>query len=278
MSAETTSGAPVRIGLIGFGNVGRYLADRLDEGALPGAVLSAITARDLEKAAKNAAHLKAPPKILPLAEIVEEADILVECAISDAFAEIARLVLGRGRIMVALSAAGVPAFPDILDFAREHRARLHIASGALPGLDSIRCASEGNVHSVRLFTRIKPETCIGEPYFEERGYDFTKPPAEPVVVFEGTGREAAAAFPRHFNVAVALSLAGVGLDETRIELTVDPTIPGAIHHVEVVADEIQLSMTARNRPSKLNPKTSAIIGPSALAALRAIVGPLHAGS
>ncbi|MGE0717990.1 MAG: aspartate dehydrogenase domain-containing protein [Alphaproteobacteria bacterium] len=268
----------VRVGLAGFGSVGRFVAARLDEGALPGAVLTAIAARDLDKAGRNAAGLALRPKIVTLAELPALCDVVVECATADAFPEVARTVLERGRTLVALSAGGVPAFPDMAEFAERHAGRVRVASGALPGLDSVRCAAEGTIRSVKLNSRIKPASFVGEEYLEKRGFDFTRPLEAAVQVFAGSAREAAAAFPRHFNVAISLSLAGVGFDRTAVEIWADPHIPGAIHNVELEADEIILSMTARNRPSEANPKTSRIIAPSVIAALRTIVGPLHVGS
>lgn len=271
--------ARVRIGLAGFGSVGQFLARRLDEGVLPQAELTAIAARDLDKAKKNCAGLRnLRPEVVPLADLAQQADVVVECATADSFAEIAREVLKHGRLLLALSAGGVPSFPDMLEFAERHAGRVRIASGALPGLDSIRCAAEGTIRSVKLNSRIKPQSFVGEEYLESRGYDFRKPLAEPVHVFSGTAREAAAAFPRHFNVAISLSLAGVGFDRTMVEIWADPDIPGAIHNVELEADEVVLSMTSRNRPSEANPKTSRIIAPSVLAALRSMVAPLHVGS
>ncbi|MBL8698040.1 MAG: aspartate dehydrogenase [Alphaproteobacteria bacterium] len=267
----------IRVALAGFGNVGRYLAAKLDAGSVPRAVLTAVTARDLDKARGHAAALRSPPRIVPLAALCDDADVVVECATADSFPAIAREVLGRGKTMLVLSAGGVPAFPDILDFAERHAGRLRIASGTLPGLDSVRCAAEGTIRSVKLNSRIKPSTFVGEPYLANSGHDFTRLPA-PVRVFEGTARAAAAAFPRHFNVAISLSLAGVGFDRTMVEVWADPTIPGAIHNVELEADEVVLSMTTRNRPSDVNPKTSRIVAPSVLAALRSMVATLHVGS
>ena len=268
-----------RLGLAGFGSVGQYLAQRLAEGALPQLRLSAVTARDLDKARASLARFPAlDAAVVPLADLADHADIVVECATADAFPDIARAVLERGRTLLALSAGGVPAFPDIVDFAERHHGRLRIASGALPGLDSIRSAAEGTIHSVRLNSRIKPSTFVGEAFLEDQGYDFRQPLAEPIRVFTGTAREAAAAFPRHFNVAISLSLAGIGFDRTIVEIWADPTIPGAVHNVELEADEVVLSMTTRNRPSTANPKTSRIIAPSVLAALRSMVAPLHVGS
>jgi aspartate dehydrogenase len=268
----------LRVGLAGFGSVGQVLARRMDEGALPQAELTAITARDLDRAARNAEGLSMRPKIVPLSELARHADVVVECATADSFPLIARTVLEAGCTLLALSAGGVPAFPDMVAFAEKHGGRIRIASGAMPGLDSIRSAAEGTIRSVRLHSRIKPASFVGEEYLESRGFDFRQPLAAAVRVFSGTAGEAAAAFPRHFNVAISLSLAGVGFDRTQVEIWADPEIPGAIHNVELEADEVVLSLTSRNRPSAANPKTSRIIAPSVLAALRSMVAPLHVGS
>ncbi|MBM3561180.1 MAG: DUF108 domain-containing protein, partial [Alphaproteobacteria bacterium] len=197
----------VRVALAGFGSVGRYIARRLDEGALPEAELTAVAARDLDKARANCGELRRiRPAVVPLSEVAKQAEIVVECATAEAFPEVARAILGEGRLMLALSAGGVPAFPDIMDYAERHSGRIRIASGALPGLDSVRCAAEGTIRSVKLNSRIKPSSFVGEEFLERQGYDFREPLAEPVRVFVGTAREAAAAFPRHFNVAISLSL------------------------------------------------------------------------
>lgn len=274
-----SSAARPRIGLAGFGSVGQYLAARLDAGALPQAELTAVTARDLEKARTSLRRFPSlDAQVVPLEALAEHADIIVECATADAFPTIARSILGRGRLLLVLSAGGIVDFPDVVEFAERHHARIRIASGALPGLDQVRSAAEGTIRSVKLNARIKPSTFVGEPFLERQGYDFRRPLAAPICVFTGTAREAAAAFPRHFNVAISLSLAGVGFDRTQVEIWADPHVPGAVHNVELEADEVVLSMTTRNRPSEANPKTSRIIAPSVLAALRSMVATLHVGS
>ena len=266
------------VGLAGFGNVGQDLARRLTQGAIAEARLIAVAARDLDKARHNAAALSPAPAVVPLAELPGLCDVVVECATAESFAEIARAVLGAGRMLVAVSAGGVPNCPEMVELARRHGGRVRIASGALPGLDILRCAAEGKINSVHLKSRIKPGSMAHEKYVLDRGHDFAnQPPKAPVKVFEGSAGEAAAAFPRHFNVAVALSLGGIGFERTTVEVWVDPNIQGAIHQVEVDAEDIGLTMQSRNRPSA-NPRTSRIVAPSIIAALRAMVAPVVVGS
>lgn len=267
------------VGLVGFGSVGGYLVGRFNDGALPEAELVAITANDLERARRRLARYPSlRADIVPLQDLIARSEIVVECATADAFPAIARAVLEQGRTLLVLSAAGIVNFPDIVAFAQRHGGRLRLASGALPGLDQVRSAAEGTIRKVKLNARIKPSTFVGEPYLERQGYDFRIPLAAPMRVFHGSAREVAAAFPRHFNVAISLSLAGVGFDRTEVEVWADPEVPGAVHNIELEADEVVLSMTTRNRPSEANPKTSRIIGPSVLAALRSMVATLHVGS
>ena len=269
---------PVRVGLAGFGNVGQELARRLTAGVIPEARLAAATARDIGNARVNAARFSPAPEIVSLADLPARCDIVVECATAESFPEIARTVLTAGKYLIAVSAGGVPNCPEMAELARAHSGRVRIASGAMPGLDIIRCAAEGGIRSVHLRSRIKPDSMAHERYVIERGHDFAaRPPREAVKVFEGTAAEAAAAFPRHFNVAVSLSLAGIGFDRTTVEVWADPDIPGAIHHVEVDGEDIALTLESRNRPSQ-NPRTSRIVAPSIIAAIRALVAPVTVGS
>jgi aspartate dehydrogenase len=59
----------MRVALAGFGTVGQELARRLAGGAIPEMALVAISARDLEKARRNSAHLTPPPIVVPVAEL-----------------------------------------------------------------------------------------------------------------------------------------------------------------------------------------------------------------
>ena len=117
----------------------------------------------------------------------------------------------------------------------------------------------------------------GVPYDRVLEGDDT-PPASPVKVFEGSARAAGMAFPRHFNVGIALSLAGIGPDRTEVEVWANNDIPGTIHEVYVVSNAIKLTLKSENLPSPDNPRTSSSVAPSVIAALRSLVSSVQVGS
>jgi aspartate dehydrogenase len=268
---------PMRVALAGFGNVGQELARRLSARTIPEAHLTAIAARDLAKARASSVGLEPRPLVVPVHELPAHADVVVECATAAALPEIARAALDAGKVLVPVSVGGLAAHPEILGWV-ERGGRVRVATGALPGLDAIRTAAEDEIRSVRLISRIRPESLVHEDHVRRLGFDFKNPPAEAQKVFEGTAREAALAFPRHFNVAVTVSLAGIGLDRTLVTMYADPAIAGTVHLVEVDAENFQLRLESRNRPSATNPRTSRAVAPSVLAALRALISPVQVGS
>jgi len=269
---------PLQIGLAGLGGVGTQIAERLLRGDLPGAVLAAVATRDHAKARHKLGIMGfAQVPVVSLDDLANSADIIVECATAESFPLIAQKVLGAGKILVAVSVAELPAYPELIDLAQLHGGRIRVASGGLPGLDAVRAVKEGHIEHIKLSTTFRPESLAHEPFVLAQGFDFSVAPASKVKVFEGTARAAAAAFPRHFNVGIALSLAGVGFDRTEIEVWVDPHVEGAVQHIEVKADIADLTLISRNRPSA-NPRTSRIVAPSIMAALRSYIEPLQVGT
>jgi aspartate dehydrogenase len=272
---ERTRG--VRVGIVGLGNIGRRVARHIDSGRIPGARLAAITSRDMEKVVSFCAGLAARPRPASLAEVCADSDIVIECATAAAFPDIARAVLKGGKSLIAVSAAGLPGCPEFLELAAASPGRVRFASGAMPGLDSIRSAAEGKITACRLTSTVLPSSFSGESILGEHGIDVGQL-RERTRVFKGSAKEAAASFPRHFNVAISLNLAGVPLDLIQVELWVDPNLPGATVHIEVEAEDVSLTMMSKNIPSPENPRTSRIIAPSVLAALRGMIGAVQAGS
>jgi aspartate dehydrogenase len=76
---------------------------------------------------------------------------------------------------------------------------------------------------------------------------------------------------------VALSLAGIGADRTRVQIWADPTVTHNTHRIEVDADSARFSMAIENVPSE-NPKTGKITALSVIACLRKLHTPLRIGT
>ena len=266
----------MKIALGGFGNVAGQLADAVR--TRPEFEIASISARDLDAARHRAAQRGLDVPVVPADRLCDHARVIVECATYEAFRAIVEPAVVAGAHVVCVSVGALGVNLDLVDLAAERCGTIHVASGALPGLDILRAARESGLRSVRLVSHIRPESLAHEAWVIDRGIDLGPAGHEPVAVFSGSAREAALAFPRHFNVAVALALAGIGLDETGIEVFADGQLAGARHRVHVVSDAVELEMTSQNRPSRQNSRTSRIVAPSIMAALAELASPLRVGS
>jgi aspartate dehydrogenase len=185
-------------------------------------------------------------------------------------------VIERGRVFMPLSVAQLLQHPDLIDRAKQTGARIVVPTGALIGLDAVRAAAEGTVHSVTMVTRKPPAGLEGAPYLIERGISVAGL-TEARKVFDGSAREGARGFPANVNVAAALSLAGIGPDRTQLQIWADPGVTRNTHTITVDADAMRFTMTIENVPSE-NPRTGRSVAPSTIAALRGLVSTLKVGS
>lgn len=266
-----------RLAIAGLGAIGLQVARRVDGGDIDGLTLTAVSARDAAKAQRNLAGLRSMPKLLPLEQLAEEADVVVECVPAAHFLAAAEPPLRLGRIFMPLSVGALLGHMHLVDLARETGARIIVPSGAILGLDAVRAVAEGEVHSVRLVTRKPPGGLAGAPLLVEKGISL-EGLSEPLMVFSGSAREAAKGFPANLNVSVALSLAGIGPDKTQVELWADPTVTHNTHTILVTSASSNLTMTIENIPSAENPRTGMVTALSVIAALRRLTSPLVIGT
>ena len=275
MSSIGQGRAPRRVAVAGLGAVGLKLARALDDG-IPGLVLTAVSARDKAGAAERLRGLKTRPEIVDIAALEPLADLVVECAPPPLLSQIVEPFLRAGKTAIVLSSGALLREDHLVALAREYGGQIVVPTGALLGLDAVTAAAEGAISSVRMITRKPVRGLLGAPYLRENGIDIAGI-TEPKRVFAGSPREAAVGFPENLNVAVALGLAGIGVDRTVLEIWADPALDRNTHSIEIDADSASFSMTIKNVPSE-NPKTGRITALSVLACLRKLNAPLRVGT
>jgi aspartate dehydrogenase len=268
---------PLKLAIAGLGAIGLPVARRVDAGDVPGLALVAVSVRDEDKARKTMAGFRSPPPLMDLAALAEAADVIVECLPSAHFLAVAEPAIARGRIFMPLSVGALIDHMDLVERARATGARIVVPTGALLGLDAVRAAAEGRIATATIITRKPPAGLAGAPLLVQQGLSVEGLKA-PLKVFAGSAREAIAGFPANVNVSVALSLAGIGPDRTRIEIWADPGVTRNTHTVRVTSDSSDLTMTIENIPDADNPRTGRITALSVLAALRRLTSPLVVGS
>lgn len=266
----------LRVALAGFGAIGTEVARRLQDQAVPGVVLVAVAARDTKKARATLDKMSSAVPVMKIGELAAVADLVIECAPAALMEEIARPVLSAGKKLMVLSVGALLSRPELIELASEHGGQIIVPTGALLGLDAVCAAAEGKIHSVQMTTRKPINGLVGAPYLVENRINI-EDIKEPLRIFSGTARDAAKGFPANLNVAVALSLAGIGPDRTRLEIWADPTVTRNTHRIVVHSDSASFDMTIENIPSE-NPKTGRITALSVIASLRKLNAPLRVGT
>jgi aspartate dehydrogenase len=274
-NVSKSPGTRLRVAIAGLGPIGTKVAEALDQG-IDGMMLAAVSVQNPEKHRTWLGKLAARPAVLPIEQLSEAADIVIECAPGRLLRSIVAPFVGSGKTAVVLSAGALLDNEDLIALAKQNGGQIVVPTGALIGLDAVTAAAVGNIHSVRMVTRKPVQGLAGAPYIVENNIDIERITA-PLRIFEGTAREAAKGFPANLNVAVALSLAGIGPDRTRLEIWADPTVTRNIHRVEVESDSARFSMSIENIPSE-NPKTGRITALSVIAYLRKQRSALRVGT
>ncbi len=260
----------------GLGAIGLRTAEAIDAG-IEGLKLSAVSARNVEAAEKRVLNFRNPPLVLAITELAEHADIIVECVPAAYFDDIAVPAIETGCIFIPCSCGQLIERGPLIERARKTGAQILVPTGALAGFDAVRAAAEGTVHEVRMVTRKPPRGIHGAPYIRENNIDLDNV-REPLKVFEGTVREAAAGFPANLNVAAALSMAALGPDKTIVELWADPTKTRNEHTIIVDSDVTHFEIKIAGIPSPDNPATGLLTPLSVIATLRGLVSAFKVGS
>ncbi len=250
-----------RLALIGYGAIGLEIVqeiERLGESASLVAVLvrpgrdagSAPTVHDLQ------GLLAAKP------------DIVLECAGHQSVRDYGAGVLAAG-VDLVVSSVGVLADDSIVQALTAAEAagggRVLLPAGAVAGLDGLSAARLAGLSSVTYTSHKPPHAWSGTPAEDLIDLDHAE---DEVVFFEGSARQAALSYPKNANVSVAVSLAGIGLDDTRVRLVSSRKVTDPLGVIEAEGAFGRFLFEIFGKASASNPKTSALTAYSLLQSAR----------
>lgn len=269
----------LRVGVVGCGAIGSIICRALVKD-IEGARLIAIHDHHIERAASFCASLSCKVDLMKISQMVKLVDLVVEAAAPEAVESATVPALEHDCDVMIMSVGALvdlKLLDKLVSLAREHNRKIFLPSGAVAGIDGIKSAAIANIQSVTLTTTKPPRGLAGAPYVLENNIDLSKFITH-TTIFEGSAIEAVKAFPANVNVAAAISLAGIGVEKTRVRIVVDPGSNRNRHEIEVTGDFGNFITRVDNIPSPENPRTSYLAALSAVATLKKIASPLQIGT
>lgn len=259
-----------RLMMIGYGAMGSEVHRLLPEGMELAWVVvpEAFAAGVRDRLAGQAEVLTA------IDQCAARPDLVVECAGQPGLAQHGEAVLRRG-LPLAVVATGALSdealYERLATAAREGGGRMQLLSGAVAGMDGLSAAREGGLDEVTYEACKAPRSWKGSHAEQLLDLDAV---TEKMVFFEGDAGEAARLFPANSNVAATIALAGVGMRDTRVKLTVDPATTRNIHRIHARGRFGEFTIELNGYPLESNPKTSTLAALSVVRACRQALEPV----
>ncbi|MDE0385345.1 MAG: aspartate dehydrogenase [Defluviicoccus sp.] len=255
----------MRLALIGYGAIGRSIVARLRE-------LGEIDRLDGILVRSRPGDDPGVPVWYDAEEMIAAGpDIVIEAAGHEALRAIgpAAVASGADLIVAAVGALADEDFAAELRAAARHGARVIVPPGAVAGLDGLVAARSAGLEAVTYSSYKPPHAWRGTRAEAVIDLDHEE---EEIVFFTGSAREAALHYPQNANVGAAVSIAGLGLDETRVRLISSRKVDDPLGVIEASGGFGSFRFECLARASPSNPKTSAITADSLLACARLGIG------
>ena len=267
----------MRVALLGGGTIARLALEHIPAGI----EISALVGRGpTSRGAALASEVRIPNVVGREKLLATRPEAVLEAASHDAVREHLVPLLDAGVHVVVLS-AGALADDKLRRDAEAASARsgalLYVPSGGIGGLDALKTACLAGVEEVSIQVAKPPAAWKGITYVEKSGVELDKLRA-PHTLFEGPAREGVPHFPQNVNIAAVLSLAGLGMDRTRLTVVADPGLKLNTHTIRVSGACGRMTVVLENVPSPDNPKTSWLACYSALAALKTLGSKVRYGT
>lgn len=243
-----------QICLVGWGAIGSRVAQLLEQRKSP-VRITAVAVRDpaapREGIPASAQLVSDPSQLAGIG-----ASLVVEAAGRASVSPWGEAALKAG---MDFAVSSTSAFVDdgllarLRDLAKAQGAQLLIPPGALGGIDALSAAGRLALTSVE-HRIIKPVGAWAGTIAADL-VDLDRL-TEATVFFSDSARATADAFPQNANVAIITSLAGIGLDRTRISLVADPHATLNTHEIHAEGAFGNMALRFENRPLATNPKSS----------------------
>jgi aspartate dehydrogenase len=254
-------------GLIGCGGIAQDVVGVLRSAEAQGCRIVGALARP-GRADKARATLTGIEIVESLGDLLAlKPRIVAEVAGQQAVGQYGEDVLRSGVdfLVISIGALAEPAlFERLKSAAQESKARLLLPAGAIGGVDAIAAMRLTGLKSVRYRSVKPPAAWRGSP--AEQAADLDRL-TQRTVIYQGSAGEAALRFPQNANVAATVALAGLGFEQTQVELVADPAAPGNVHEIKAEGAAGRIAIRLEGKPSRHNPKTSALAAFSVARAL-----------
>lgn len=251
-----------RIMLIGYGAMAREVIARLPAGVTLGWVL----AREHHHAQIALDFQGRVPAITHPDQCQQRPDLVLECASQQAVVEWGVAILARGWRLAIISIgalADAELHQRLQQQVQQYHGELQLLSGAITGMDGLAAARLGGLDNVTYQSCKSPASWRGSAAEQYIDLDNVK---EATLFFEGSAREAARLFPANANVAATIALTGTGMDNTCVQLKVDPHTKHNTHTIHADGDFGEFHIVLNGNPLVSNPKTSTLAALSAVQA------------
>jgi aspartate dehydrogenase len=268
----------LKVGLIGFGAIGAAITKIWPQHLGNGAALCAVLVRD-EKIAAVIRHMPASTLVTSSINRFLDTgfDVVIEAAGHSAVTDYAQTILYKGYELYLLSVGALADEPlrcRLMSAAASGNTRIVIPAGALGGFDGLLSLRAAGLQSVKYTSKKPVEAWRGTVADDTFQLDKL---THAQVIFSGPAREAARRYQRNANLAAAVAIAGLGFDETEVELIADPLATENSGRIQATSSVGSLDLTLSGRGFQDNPKSSRVTALSVVAALRNSVDRLAFG-
>lgn len=197
MTDDRTAVQPLRVGVLGWGVIGRAVGAGLEAGTVPAARLVGLSTR------REIAD--APVDQVDAAELAATSDVIVEAASQAVVAEHGPAILAAGTDLVIASVGALADRPLRQRLAAGGPGRYYLTTGALGGLDALAAARRLGPFGRVSLTSTKPGANLVRPWMDDDLVARLERGTAGLTCFEGRPAEAATRFPQSINIAATLA-------------------------------------------------------------------------